>query len=330
MAFDRKVVDKKLRATGDVLNFIVPYYTKPKMKIINSFARVIFRGKRPLDVKTEYSQVFVLREDQSKLRVCVYSNKQTLTQKSVALIWFHGGGFAMNVPEQDYVFFKNLIKKYNVVVFAPDYTKSTEKPFPAAFEDAKKTLEFVKNHAENFGVSADSIFVGGDSAGGGLAFALSLYARDVGDDSISYVISIYPMINHKHTQTSKDNNMPIWNTRSNEEAWKMYIGDFDKTDPYFKYASPSVEEDYSNLPPVFTYVGTEDPFYAETIEMIAKLKSAGVPVSFKIFEGCYHGFDIACPLAPKSKEAKQFLIHEFGFACENYIKQKRNKTDEKD
>lgn len=322
MAFDRKIVDKKLRATGDVLNFIVPYYTKPKMKIVDRFAKVIFKGKRPLDVKTEYRQMFALREDETKLRICVYSSKQRLGAKSVALIWLHGGGFAMNVPEQDYVFFKRLIKKYNVVVFAPDYTKSTDKPFPAAFEDEKRTLEFVKNNADEFGVMPSNIFVGGDSAGGGLALSLALYARDNGDDSISYVISIYPMINHEHTQTSKDNTMPIWNTRSNEEAWKMYVGDFDKTDPYFKYASPSIEEDYSNLPPVFTYVGTEDPFYAETIEMISKLKNAGVPVHFKIFEGCYHGFDIACPLAPKSKEAKRFLVKEFGFALKNYIKTK--------
>ena len=103
----------------------------------------------------------------------------------------------MNVPEQDYVFFKRLIKKYNVVVFAPDYTKSTDKPFPAAFEDAKRTLEIVKNNADEFGVMPSNIFVGGDSAGGGLALSLSLYARDTGDDSISYVMSIYPMINYK-------------------------------------------------------------------------------------------------------------------------------------
>ena len=322
MAFDRKSVDKRFRATGDVLNFIVPYYTKPKMKIIDKFAKVAFKGKRPLDVKTEYSQVFILREDGTKLRVCVYSNKQRENQKTVALIWLHGGGFAMNVPEQDYIFFKRLIKKYNVVVFAPDYTKSTEKPFPAAFEDAKRTLEFIKNSADEFGVFKNDIFVGGDSAGGGLALSLSLYARDTKDDSISYVMSIYPMINHKHTQTSKNNNMPIWNTRSNEEAWEMYIGNFDQTSEMFKYASPAIEEDYSGLPPVFTYVGTEDPFYAETIEMIAKLKNAGVAVHFKIFEGCYHGFDVACPLAQKSKEAKQFLIDEFGFALKNYIKTK--------
>lgn len=329
MAFERKNVDKKLRATGDVLHFIMPYYTKAKMKIMNKFSSIIFQGKRPLDVKIEYKQIYVPRDDGSKLRVCVYSNKQKSTEKSLAVIWFHGGGFAMSEPEQDYLFFKNFVKKYNATVFAPDYTKSMEKPFPAAFDDAKLAFEFVKTHAGEFGIFEDNVFVGGDSAGGGLACALTLYARDVKDKTISFLMAIYPMLSHKVTQTSKDNKMPVWNTKSNETAWELYIGDFDKNNPIFKYASPAVENDFSNFPPVLTYVGTEDPFYAETIEFISKLKSVGVKVDFKILEGCFHGFDVACPLASPSKEARKFLLDGFGFAYNNYIKNKGIKIDEK-
>jgi acetyl esterase/lipase len=118
--------------------------------------------------------------------------------------------------------------------------------------------------------------------------------------------------------------MPIWNTRSNEEAWKLYIADFNISDSRFKYASPSVEKIFSNLPPTLTYIGTEDPFYAETVELIANLKSAGVQVDFKIFEGCYHAFDVVCPLAAKSKEARKFLLDGFARAYQNYIKKETN------
>ena len=311
MAFDRKRVDKKLRATGDVLHFLLPYYTKSTMKIMDRFSSVIFQGKRPISLKVAYSQINIQREDETNLRMCVYSSASKKQKSSVAVLWFHGGGYAMSEPEQDYNFFKNFIKKHNAVVFAPDYTKSIEKPFPAAFNDARLALEYVKSNAESYGVSSDNIFVGGDSAGGGLALSLALYARDVGDKSIAYVMSIYPMLNHRVTQTSKDNKMPIWNTKSNQEAWALYIGDFDINDSKFKYASPAVEKTFSNLPPVLTYIGTEDPFYAETVELISNLKSAGVQVDFKIFEGCYHGFDVVCPLAPKSKEAKKFLLDGF-------------------
>ena len=321
MKFDRTKIDGKLRTTGEVIHFVLPYYTKPKIKLINSFSTMIFQGKRPLDSKVQYMQVGIPREDETALRMCIYSNKHSddLNNKKVAVLWFHGGGYAMSEPEQDYVFFKNFIKKHNAVVLAPDYTKSVEKPFPAAFDDARRSLEFIKQNAERLGVYADKIFVGGDSAGGGLALALALYARDVQDDSIAFVMPIYPMINYKPTSTSKDNSMPIWNTKSNELAWKLYLADFDKKDSRFKYASPSIEKDFSNLPPILTYVGTEDPFYAETLSLVQKLKKAGVQVDFKIFEGCFHGFDVVCPLSKKAKEAKQFLMDGFEKAINNYL-----------
>ena len=328
MAFDRKQVDARYRAMGDMLHFIVPHYTKTRMKFVNTFSKILFQGRRPLDIKIQYSQVQVPREDGTNLRICIYSNKQKSEKPQVAVLWLHGGGYAMSEPEQDYRFFKNFVKKYNAVVFAPDYTKSVEKPFPAAFNDSRLALEYVKENAETFNLIPDNVFVGGDSAGGGLALSLALYARDVGDNSISFLMSIYPMISHKNTQTSTDNKMPVWNTISNQNAWDLYIGNFNQNDPMFKYASPSIEKVFSNLPPVLTYIGTEDPFYAETVQLIGNLKTAGVKVNFKIFEGCYHCFDIACPLAAKSREARKFLSDGFDFAIKNYIK-KDLKTNEK-
>ena len=171
---------------------------------------------------------------------------------------------------------------------------------------------------------ADKIFVGGDSAGGGLAVALALFARDKADKSIAYLMAVYPMISHKYTKTSKNNKMPIWNTRSNEEAWKLYLGDFDHADAMFKYASPAAETNYENLPEMITYIGTEDPFYAETVQLVSNLKMAGVKVDFKVFEGCYHGFDVVCPLAAKTKEAKAFLLDGFAKAYNKYIEKGTN------
>lgn len=317
MKFDKSKVDEELRAKGEVIHFILPYYTKTKMKIINKISSLIFKGKAPSDGFINYSQEYAKREDGSKLRVCVYSKKD-VKKHSVVVLWFHGGGYSMSEPEQDFVFFKNFVKKHNAIVVAPDYTKALEKPFPAAFEDAKLALEFSKSVCERFGLNK-SIFVGGDSAGGGLALSLAIYARDAKDDTISFCMPIYPMISSKHTETSKNNVMPVWNTKSNDIAWKIYLGEMNKDDD-FKYASPSSEENYVSLPPMLTYVGTEDPFYAETIELVENLKKAGVQVDYKFFEGCYHGFDVACPKAKKSKEAKQFLIDGFEKALKEYLK----------
>ena len=323
MKFDKSKIDEELRAKGEVIHFVLPHYTKTKMKIVDKISSLIFKGKKPTDDDIDYKQIYIDRKDKSKLRVCLYSNKNSKSKYQLAVLWIHGGGYAMSVPEQDLIFFKQFVKKYNAVVIAPDYTKSLEKPFPAALEDVKLAFEFIKTQAEDLKVVADKIFVGGDSAGGGLAIALSLFSRDANDQSIACCFPIYPMISLRHTETSKNNNMPVWNTKSNDCAWKLYLNGVDKQGLDFKYAVPAEETDYSNLPPMISYVGTEDPFYAETVEFIENLKNFQIEHRFKIFEGCYHGFDVACPKAAKSKQAKEFLMESFEFAYNKFFKGKK-------
>ena len=84
-----------------------------------------------------------------------------------------------------------------------------------------------------------------------------------------------------------------------------------------KYASPAREDDYTGLPPTLTYVGTIEPFTDETAEYVEKLKKAGVEVSFRTFEGCFHGFDLF-GYTSVTKQAKRFLIEGFMYAAENY------------
>ncbi len=319
MKFDKTRLDEEFRMKGEVINFVLPYYTKTKMKIIDKLSALIFKGKKPSDADVEYKQIYCKREDETSLRICVYSKKTTISKPKVALIWLHGGGFAMSEPEQDYIFFKQIIKKFNAVVFAPDYTKSLEKPFPAGFEDVKKTFEFVKTNASEYNIDSENIFVGGDSAGGSLAVSLSIYSRDKGDNSIKFCMPIYPMLSSKHTESSKNNNMPVWNTRSNDLAWKIYLQNINPDNELFKYASPAAETNFEGLPEMLTYVGTEDPFFSETLEFFKNLENAKVKTSIRIFEGCFHGFDVAQPKAKKSLEAKKFLLAGFEEAYNKYI-----------
>ena len=83
------------------------------------------------------------------------------------------------------------------------------------------------------------------------------------------------------------------------------------------HAAPARETDYSALPPTLTYVGTIEPFTDETIEYVNNLRKAGVEVHFRLFEGCFHGFDLLAYSTP-AKEAKQFLIDGFMYAVNNY------------
>lgn len=90
----------------------------------------------------------------------------------------------------------------------------------------------------------DKIFVGGNSAGGGMTAALTLYARDKGEVNIAFQMPLYPMLDDRPTKTSKNNDAPVWNTKSNIAAWKLYLGDDYGTDRVSKYAAPARETDF--------------------------------------------------------------------------------------
>ncbi|MGM0900694.1 MAG: alpha/beta hydrolase fold domain-containing protein [Bacillota bacterium] len=150
--------------------------------------------------------------------------------------------------------------------------------------------------------------VGGESAGGGLAAALSLYARDTKEVNIAYQMPLYPMMDDRMTtELARENNAPIWNSTTNRWAWKLYLGElFEKDVPV--YAAAARATDYRNLPPTITFVGDIEPFRDETIQYVTNLKEAGIPVDFELYKGCYHGFDIISPTAEISKKATSFFI----------------------
>lgn len=266
-----------------------------------------------------YQQHWIKRKDGGKLRICIYRHKD-VKPNVPGLLWFHGGGYAMGVPEMDKILIKNFIERSQCVVIAPDYRCSVEEPYPAALDDGYAALLWMKHNSEKLGIRSDQIFVGGDSAGGGLTAALSLYARDRGTVNIAFQMPLYPMIDDRMiTKSSQNNYAPVWNTKLNREGWKLYLGDDFMTNRVSKYAAPSRETDYSNLPPTCTFVGDLEPFRDETIAYIENLQAAGVDTYFNIYDRCYHGFDQSCPDAKVSKEATKFLLDTYSYAVEHYF-----------
>ena len=98
-----------------------------------------------------------------------------------------------------------LVEKYGAVVVAPEYRTAFEKPFPADLEDCYAALLFLKVHADELGINDAQIMVGGESAGGGLTVATCLLARDIGEVNIAFQMPLYPMLDDRDTETSRDN-----------------------------------------------------------------------------------------------------------------------------
>jgi len=258
------------------------------------------------------------------LKPSIWTEKQ---EDVPGVLWLHGGGYAIGTPEQAAGKAKCLINASPCIVVAPDYRLSPEAPYPAALEDGYQALLWMKNNAGALGIRENQLMVGGDSAGGGLTAALTLYARDKDEVAIAFQMPLYPMLDDRmETESARNNNAPVWNTKSNFNAWKLYLGDLFGSSDVPVYAAPARAVDYSNLPPTVTFVGELEPFRDETMHYVQHLREAGVPVEFDLYQGCYHAFDQVCPRAKVSKEAINFLLNSFKYAVENYYAKQKTSS----
>ncbi|MDR3072440.1 MAG: alpha/beta hydrolase [Clostridiales Family XIII bacterium] len=259
-----------------------------------------------------------MRSDGTKLRICVYS--PLVPKENVpGVLWIHGGGYSIGIPEQDDHYIRRFVETYGCVVVSPDYMLSLDKPYPAAMDDCYAALIWLSDHGEEYGMRSDQIFVGGNSAGGGLAAAVCLYARDQGVPAIAYQMLLYPMLDDRPTESSTDNDAPVWDSKLNLASWRLYLGDVYGTDDVSIYAAPARATDLTNLPATFSFVGSIEPFFNETVQYIERLENAGIPVHFKVFDGCFHGFDQICYKTDISRKAAIFMKENFDYAVRNYF-----------
>lgn len=234
-------------------------------------------------------------------------------------LYLHGGGYMIGNPEIYLDKIKMFIDAKACVVVAPDYRKALSAPYPAAFNDGYDTLLWMKENADKLRILPKKFVVGGHSAGGGLAAAISLKARETREVEVAFQLPIYPMIDDRQdTDSARDSDAPAWNTASNRLGWREYLKDLkgNETPPY---AAAARETDYAGLPPTISFVGEMEPFRDETLQYIENLRSAGVPVRFELFDGCFHGFEIIAPDAGVGKSAWDFVLGSFRQYTETYF-----------
>lgn len=252
-----------------------------------------------------------------KTSVLILSPKDK-KEVSAGVLWLHGGGYATGMKEM--VFFSraiSLVKKFNVTIIAPGYTLSIKKPYPAALEDCYGALLYMRKHCDELLINPKQIFVGGESAGGGLTAALCMYARDRKVVDIAFQMPLYPMLDNFDTESSYHNKDFVWNTKRNHKAWKLYLRD-DYKQSVSCYASPSRCTNYEGLPPCYSFVCTNEPFLDETKAYINRLKDANVEAKLHIYKGMFHAFDMLCPKHKTSKKAIENFEQAFAYALENY------------
>lgn len=215
--------------------------------------------------------------------------------------------------------YKEFIKKRPCIIVAPDYRKSLTAPYPAAFNDCYDTLLWINENTDTLNAMKDKIVVAGHSAGGGLTAAVTLKARDTQDVNIAFQMPIYPMIDDRQSNESSKFISPVWDAKTNALGWDFYLKNLKAQNAEIPaYAAPSRNEDYSNFPPTITLVGDAEPFRDETIQYVEALKKFNIPVEFKLYERCFHGFDVLVK-SEISKDALNFTFDSYAQYYDKYI-----------
>ena len=217
--------------------------------------------------------------------------RPSAAQDLPALIYFHGGGFVIcNLDTHDRIC-RMLANASGCVVVSVDYRLAPEHRYPAAAEDAYSATRYVAEHASEFGIDPSRIAVGGDSAGANLATVVAMMARDRGGPALKFQLLIYPVTDFTEhaTQSERDYGHGYF---LEEEQMDWFADQYFATqaDRHSPYASPSKASDVRGLPPAMVITGECDPLRDQGEAYAEKLRSAGVAVALKRYEGMIHPF----------------------------------------
>lgn len=254
------------------------------------------------------------------IKLLILRHPNPAKEKVPGVLWVHGGGYQSGSAKDIFATRAlSLVMKFGAVLVAPNYRLSKKYPYPAALHDCYAALLYLKNHAEELGVRDDQIMVGGESAGGGMAAALCMLARDRGEVNIAFQMPLYPMLDDRDTPSSKDNHAPNWNTKRNKKAWKRYLRTAYGTDIVSYYAAPARCRDYSGLPPCYTFVGDIEPFYCETVDYVHHLQEAGIKATVDVYPDWFHAYDLFFPTRKVVREAIARFEEQYQYASEHYF-----------
>ncbi|WP_380877608.1 lipase [Sphingomonas sp. DBB INV C78] len=223
--------------------------------------------------------------------------------KLPVLVFFHGGGWVSGNLETHDPLTRAIAEAAHVAVVSVDYPRSPEAKFPEPLLACHAAVAAVAEGQAGADVDGGRIAVGGDSAGGNLAAAVALKAREVGP-AIGHQFLLYPVIdtdfgNVSYTENGADyfltGPMMRW-------FWEQYVG-ADAVDSPDPLAAPIRAASLAGLPPATIVTAEYDPLRDEAEAYAEKLEEAGNTVTLRRADGMIHGFASMVGVLPASAEA---------------------------
>jgi acetyl esterase/lipase len=240
-----------------------------------------------------------------EIEIVIYQPHATAKLRP-CLLHFHGGGYVAGKSAASEPALRPLALELDCVIVSVDYRLAPESPYPGAIDDCYATLAWANRFAAELGIDSARIGVMGESAGGGLAAALALLARDRGEYALRFQHLIYPMLDDRTgcvTAPNPETGEFIWTPHNNRFGWRALLGHEPGIAGVSPYAAAARATDLSRLPPAYIAVPTLDLFLDEDIAYAHRLLRAGVEVELHVYPGGFHGFDL-WPAANVSQRAR--------------------------
>ena len=214
----------------------------------------------------------------------------TKDERIPALVYYHGGGWVIGDLDTHDAVCRTLANLARCAVFSVEYRKAPEAPFPAAVDDCFAATQYVAAQAAPLGVDAGRIAVGGDSAGGNLAAAITLLARDANGPAISFQLLIYPATDQQLGFPSVDRNGDGY--LLTKRAMLYFRGHYLPHEQTWLdcRASPLLAQSLANLPPAFVLTAGYDPLVDEGRAYADRLAREGVKTEYRNYADMIHGF----------------------------------------
>ncbi|ORJ59686.1 alpha/beta hydrolase [Mycobacterium simiae] len=260
------------------------------------------------------------RHHTAEVPVRVYASAEAEVP-APALLYLHGGAFVMGgLPLSDYMA-RLLVERAGVTVVAVDYRLAPEHPYPAGLEDCYAVLQWAVANGTEHGIDPQRLGVLGESAGGGLAAALALLARDRGGPHLAAQFLDAPTIDDRLDTPSMTTlfDTPAWQSVNSPLSWRYYLEGTAQPggDDVPIYAAPAraTVENLTGLPPAYVTAYQVDPTRDEGLDYARHLIQAGVPTEVHHYLGAFHlahiipGTAIGARMIDDRIEAVRRLIH---------------------
>ncbi|OBB98865.1 alpha/beta hydrolase [Mycobacterium sp. 852013-50091_SCH5140682] len=225
-----------------------------------------------------------------QIPVRIYRPARTFDDPAPVVLHFHGGGLVMGSNHSFEPLSRGLAAASGAVVVAVDYRLAPENPPPAQFDDAFTATEWVASNAESLGVDAARLVVAGDSAGGGLAAAVALAARDHHGPAIFAQVLLYPGLDRDMGAPSITRMTEAPMLLHEDIVYMHDLADLGANAPHSPYRVPAYATDLRGLPQAIVVTGECDPIRDWGERYAVRLRDTGVQTTLTRYPGIYHGF----------------------------------------